>query len=284
MNKENKVKNVLFCLWVTVAFILILQGSGLPLFIKAAIDALAQAGGDMNAYMSIYMESINKLGFTVQILGTVLALVVSAIWFFRGYSKTYSAEEKAESKTMLKNGYLIIALIFGTIAFYGFDFILANVTEALAPSTREFYDSIMSYSLSGNPILVFIIVVILAPINEELIFRGIIIRRSQRAFSSIVPVIIIEAVLFGVYHCNILQGFYAMFIGAFFGVIAYKYKSIIPSIFAHMLNNFFAMYVAGNLPERFLTIPTFAIVLVVCGAIAIAMLVLNKKKNAVAAE
>lgn len=287
MKNESKAKTIFFCIWVLVAFFLILNGAGVPFFVKAAMQAIAVTGySDMEAYQTEYMRIVNEtgVGFSAQILGTGAALLVSAIWFFKGYSKHYSAEEKEESKKYLKNGYIIAAVTFGTLAFYGIDNLLANLITVIAPSTAEQFDSIMSVALNGSPILVFLVVVILGPLNEEFIFRGIILRRSQRAFASIVPVVLIEAVLFGVYHMNILQGIYAAVIGAFFGVIAYKTKSLVLSVYAHMLNNFFASNVMGMVPGEYVNLVTLIGFTLVCGGIAILMLSLFKKKNVVAAE
>ena len=282
MKKENKFTNVLFCIWVFVAFAILQLAVTLPLSLPLQMQALTAANGDLSKYQEIYFQLIaeSNVGFKAQIIYTCLSCVLAAIWFLKGYRKTYSEEERAQSKKMMKNGYLTAGLIFGTLAFYCFDVFVANGVATLWPAAEDYNEFLMSVSLDGNVILSTLIVVVLAPINEELIYRGIILRKSTKAFTAIVPIILVQAILFGVMHMNPVQSAYAVIIGVFFGFIAYKYKSIIPSIFAHVLNNGVAT-LAGYLPEGARTLPLYLVYFVVFLAAAICFFVLNKKKNAV---
>lgn len=81
-------------------------------------------------------------------------------------------------------------------------------------------------------------VVIIAPISEEFIFRGIILNRLNRIFPLIVA-IIISSILFGLMH-----GFsgliHAFVFGVCMSVVYLKTENIFVSIFIHFLNNFTA--------------------------------------------
>ena len=61
---------------------------------------------------------------------------------------------------------------------------------------------------AGNAFGTFMIAVIAAPVVEEILFRGIVLR-SIRKFSPVWASILISSVLFGVYHLNIVQAAYA---------------------------------------------------------------------------
>lgn len=53
---------------------------------------------------------------------------------------------------------------------------------------------------------------------------------------------ILQAILFGLAHMNIIQGFYAFGLGLLFGYVAYRYKTIVASIILHMLYNAFNFF------------------------------------------
>jgi membrane protease YdiL (CAAX protease family) len=98
------------------------------------------------------------------------------------------------------------------------------------------YSELMQEMMTGNPILLFITVAILAPISEELIFRGVIMKKA----GSLVPFAaanLIQALLFGVAHMNIVQGVYAFAAGLVMGYTAHKFKSVKASMVLHILFN-----------------------------------------------
>jgi hypothetical protein len=50
-------------------------------------------------------------------------------------------------------------------------------------------------------------------------------------------VIMVQALLFAVYHGNLIQGIYAFFLGALLGLISYRAKNLIPCVIFHMALN-----------------------------------------------
>ena len=85
-------------------------------------------------------------------------------------------------------------------------------------------------------VLIFIVIIFLAPIAEELIFRGL-VQTYATNFVGIKVAILLQAILFGIHHSNIIQSVYAIFSGIILGFIAYKFKSIIPAIILHIAVN-----------------------------------------------
>jgi membrane protease YdiL (CAAX protease family) len=90
--------------------------------------------------------------------------------------------------------------------------------------------------IQKQPIPFFFMVVVAAPIFEEILFRGIILDGFLKNYKP-VPSILISALLFAVIHANIAQSIGALFIGIVFGWIYFKTQSIIPSILLHALVN-----------------------------------------------
>lgn len=93
--------------------------------------------------------------------------------------------------------------------------------------------------------LEFFTVVIAAPIFEELIFRGVLLTHHMKygCWHSI----IVTAVLFGLFHQNHRQMFYAMALGVLFGYIDVKSGSIIPSVIAHVTINLYSFLISFSL-------------------------------------
>lgn len=88
----------------------------------------------------------------------------------------------------------------------------------------------------------FIFVVILAPILEELFFRGIVCKKLLAVGEGYA--IVLSAAFFGLFHGNFFQLFYAFALGCFFAFIYIKTGKLINSILYHMAINFLGGFVA----------------------------------------
>lgn len=78
---------------------------------------------------------------------------------------------------------------------------------------------------------------LIAPIVEEMMFRGAIQGYLMRRCSNAWTGIIITAVVFGAIHMNPQQAVYATMLGIIFGWIYYRTRSLLPVIAGHVLNN-----------------------------------------------
>lgn len=92
----------------------------------------------------------------------------------------------------------------------------------------------------------FISVGLIAPIAEEFVFRGAILRRCLAYFSEKPDgeshngqwvAIAISALLFALVHGNMAQGLHAFVIGLLLGWLYYSTKSVVLGIVLHLVNN-----------------------------------------------
>ena len=81
--------------------------------------------------------------------------------------------------------------------------------------------------------------IILAPILEEILFRGIILEAFLKKYD-ISKAILFSALLFGTVHFNPPQILSASIFGLILGWIYYRTKSLLPCIFMHFVNNLLA--------------------------------------------
>ena len=92
----------------------------------------------------------------------------------------------------------------------------------------------------------YVAVGLLAPLAEELVFRGAILRSLLQWCSKPWAAIAISALLFAAAHMNPAQLPHAFIIGLLLGWLYYRTNSIIPGMVYHWINNSVA-YVMYNL-------------------------------------
>ena len=84
-------------------------------------------------------------------------------------------------------------------------------------------------------VMQFSYVIVLAPLFEEVIYRGLILKVITPYSKS--AAILVSALAFGLMHGNIPQAASAFCTGLIYAIIALKCGSIIPTIIIHSLNN-----------------------------------------------
>ncbi len=120
--------------------------------------------------------------------------------------------------------------------------VLMALPEAWTESYEEAASGISTVSLVG-----FIAVVLVAPVVEELIFRGLMVNRLSRVMPGWLAVVLAAAV-FGVCHGHPVWSGYAFVLGCVFGFVDLRAGSIWPSILGHMVFNSFSQ-VLNLLPK-----------------------------------
>ena len=78
---------------------------------------------------------------------------------------------------------------------------------------------------------------IIAPLAEEVVFRGAILRSLLEKFSKPWTAIVISALLFALIHLNPAQMPHAFLVGLLLGWMYWRTGSIIPGVLLHVVNN-----------------------------------------------
>jgi membrane protease YdiL (CAAX protease family) len=108
-------------------------------------------------------------------------------------------------------------------------------------------------SLTQAPLSCLLLIGVICPISEELLFRGYIQTRLIRRLGPI-PGILLASLAFGIFHHDLLQGTFAFLIGIFLGTVAYRAQSTLPAILMHIAVNSSAVLFAYTS-----TSPTFPV-------------------------
>lgn len=99
-------------------------------------------------------------------------------------------------------------------------------------------------------------IVLLAPLSEELVFRGAVLRTllmmlGGKGTRGCWAAIAISALCFAVAHGNMAQGVHAFLMGLLMGWLYYRTGSILMGMIIHLVNNFtaYAFYAVSGNPE-----------------------------------
>lgn len=103
-----------------------------------------------------------------------------------------------------------------------------------------------------NHPLGYIAVGIMAPVTEEVVFRGGILRSLLRAMNGRYHwlAIALSAALFGWVHGNWAQGINAFLLGLMLGWLYYRTDSVVPGIIMHWVNNTIVYILIKLMPGR----------------------------------
>ena len=100
----------------------------------------------------------------------------------------------------------------------------------------------------------YFVVGLLAPLAEEMVFRGAILRSLLRWKSNPWIGIVISAILFAVIHMNPAQMPHAFLIGLLLGWMYWRTDSIVPGVVYHWVNNTVAYILYNIYPNPDLTL------------------------------
>ncbi|MCY4437263.1 MAG: type II CAAX endopeptidase family protein [Chloroflexi bacterium] len=114
---------------------------------------------------------------------------------------------------------------------------LDNVLQRFLPIPDWLIEMLGELGLGEGFMLgTFIVLVVVAPITEEPLFRGILLHGFTRNYGAWWAVIV-TAFLFGAIHMNPWQFVGAFFLGLAFGWWTLETRSILPAILGHAMNN-----------------------------------------------
>ena len=109
---------------------------------------------------------------------------------------------------------------------------------------------------------------IVSPFAEEIVFRGIVYNRMHRQYGKWIA-IIGSALLFGLYHGNIVQALYGFMLGLLIAVLYEKYASFAVPVIIHSAANVFVYVVTSvtGVADMVMTWPVMLICILLSGGL-----------------
>ena len=143
------------------------------------------------------------------------------------------------SPTNLMTYFIVFPMMLGMMFVAEFVTSQIPITGPFFGGAYEYFSKLME-KMTGDPATLILLVVILAPLFEEIIFRGIIMKGLLNKGLKPKPAIFISAIAFGLIHGNPWQFVGGVLLGSVLGLVYYKSKSLLLPILLHAFNNLIA--------------------------------------------
>jgi len=207
---------------------------GLGFFIGTIIVIAMQYGFSFacEAFFPSIAENYNLLfaGYMIATFFIAYPLLIVVV------NKILKGSETIEDHK-LKFWQLLVIFIISFAALYLGNIVGTLINLAISAITKQPVNNVLQNVLSGTNIWTqIIIVVILGPISEELIFRKLLIGKAIKYGEG--TAIVLSALMFSLFHGNISQGIYAFALGFIFAYVYIRTGRIRYTIGLHMCINF----------------------------------------------
>ena len=200
--------------------------------------------------LSIYMIAqlvtsligLLTIGEEHAILFLLAAAVVSIPIYYRMHRKDSMMSGKVKRNIPMENKDFAAIVISGAALA-----VAMNNIISLTPLPRIFtgYEETNEILFSGGLVLQILAAGIFGCIVEEISMRGVVYPRMKRYWGKN-NAILFSAIVFGIYHLNVVQAVYAFFLGLFFAWVYERYDSLWAPITAHMSANLFVILVGSS--------------------------------------
>lgn len=199
------------------------------------VDRFALDGQLPENYSAIAQQYLNDS--SIMMAANLLGFLISNVTVFflgcklsRLHPMSFFRDRDMKLSSILR--YCALGLF---IQFFTGD--LVDIIGSLLKEDRFlFYTPDFSTGTSTTKLVVTVLYTcLIAPITEELIFRGIILKNMSRVSQRFG--IFTSALLFALAHENMPQGVLALILGILLGYITIKHNSLVPAIIVHFVVN-----------------------------------------------
>jgi CAAX amino terminal protease family. len=199
---------------------------------QMVVMVIKNPDSDIDKITKTLTKSIEQTGVPY-LIAIIIGIPLLLLYFWSIHPNKIKALFVKKNKMKLTTFLMLIVVCMSGQAL--FSAIGSGVEWILNLFGLSILQSMEDASANSSTISMLLYTSLFAPITEELIFRGLLLRRLEkygRLFA-----IITTAILFGAFHGNLIQGLFAAFIGMIFAYVALEY-SIIWAILLHIINNF----------------------------------------------
>ena len=220
---------------------------------------------------------------TALLMYHVLALIGFGIWYYFGCGRP----KPQKTGEFFSVRVILTTVIIGVLMSVSASGFLSAAQYFLPDLLNQYEELLESVGLGVDPLVIFVSVVI-APVGEELLCRGLIFHyagkvvedmKNRRAAFWIANTL--QALMFGIMHGNLVQGFYAFVMGLGFGWLRRRYNSLYPSMLAHLTVNFTSTflleYILMPIPE---VLPMYLLVMTIGFAGIVLLIIMENKRLA----
>ncbi|MDD4657788.1 MAG: type II CAAX endopeptidase family protein [Eubacteriales bacterium] len=191
--------------------------------------------------VSLDIFILENLGLTLIITGILIIVFGSLTLVIRGIHPLKYLQFKRIS---LRDGVATIVMGIGFAIFISSLLTLVKIDSVLPDTVSE---QIMD-AIAANFPLVLLAIGVVVPFYEEFLFRGLIFKEIQKS-SRLWVAIVLQGLLFGIFHLNWFQFSYTFPAGMILGLVFLRYQSIWAPILIHLSWNSSSTLLSALLPE-----------------------------------
>ena len=178
-----------------------------------------------------FLDVIQLLYYPVLVLGLLAFLLART-------GSMEKARRDIRLQLPVRTKFLPVLPVIAVGAFLAVTAIFALIPED-APIMVEYAQASEMLLDTATPFLSFLVTVVCAPFVEEFFFRGLIYNHLKVVFPKRKWIaLLLQGLLFGVAHGQLLWILYAALLGLVFGMVYDYFDSLPTSIFIHLLFNF----------------------------------------------
>ena len=206
------------------------------------------AGAIIASLGTLYAQSYQKvITFASFIIGQ--GLMVVPLFYYLRYKKLSIIDSIRIRPLKHKTVLSIVLFSLGLIVLSD---ALDRILQVYIPAPEYIVD--LNHLLKPESLfsgfLLFFAVVILAPLGEEIIFRGFLQQILETQWKDTTRAVLFTAFLFSLIHMNPYWFFQIYILGVFLGFLAWKTNSIVAPLILHGLNNFIALLFSFSDPQN----------------------------------
>ncbi len=268
----KRIGRILFCLLPLLLTIILQNLVTVPICGITAMAVLFKNNGTSIPFNDQINEMLSLWSSAPFIIFVSMSYAIVALaifgWWYR--KKLASSQERIAPKSAF-NPWIVSSLLLLSAGLQYVISYLMNFIGMLRPDWMQSYTDLIDSAGIGtlSPLMLFYAIII-APISEELIFRGVTLGYAKKALPA-AGAICLQAVLFGIFHLNMIQGIYAAFLGLFIGYLHEAGGTIVIPMLFHAFFNAFGtlasegMYYHMEQPFFFLLWLTVGVLLTYAG-------------------
>lgn len=231
------------------------------LVIQIIVATVMMFGWMITAGFDTGMELYTENSVVLLVWLHVWSLLITGLWY---YLYVVRRQKRAgipfAGKFTGKSFGFTVMLAFGAQLLVG---LLLTIWQLAAPDMIEAYNQMMEEAgIAELSVLSVIATVILAPVGEEIIFRGLTIEYLKKAGAGFWVINVIQALFFGIAHMNLVQGTYAFLLGLACGYVVLRYQSLLAGIAVHFVFNAYGTFATPVLELIFGSEPSWVAVII----------------------
>jgi membrane protease YdiL (CAAX protease family) len=223
--------------------------------------------GGANLFDTLYeLWASERFSTYMMVAYAISCIAIYGLWYYAKYDGNYLPDTRKVFHPLSFVGILMLVPGLQYLSNY-----IVAFTASIFPHALDTYEELIETAGLDDTLSIgmFLYSVILAPISEELMFRGVTLRQARKCLP-FWAANLFQAILFGIFHMNLIQGVYAFFLALFLGYVCEKSGSIYNSVLLHMLFNFWGTVLSqyfyiGDSLSSFLIFFVFAVAMCVGG-------------------